>query len=173
MKGFLIACLLLVASMANAQISKLDKLFEQYQGKKGVTTLKIGAPMFKLLGNLKIDDEDMQTITPLLKNVKSLRMLIVEDGEDKALTGIIQGAVSNLKYEELMSLNNEGQDIRFMVENMSANADILNNLLLTINGDGQNLFMILDGAIPLKDVTSLVNEGNNKVSKNKGDNNKK
>lgn len=129
--------------------------------------------MFKLLGNLKIDDEDMQTITPLLKNVKSLRMLIVEDGEDKALTGIIQGAVSNLKYEELMSLNNEGQDIRFMVENMSANADILNNLLLTINGDGQNLFMILDGAIPLKDVTSLVNEGNNKVSKNKGDNNKK
>lgn len=173
MKGFLIACLLLVASMANAQISKLDKLFEQYHGKKGVTTLKIGAPMFKLLGNLKIDDEDMQTITPLLKNVKSLRMLIVEDGEDKALTGIIQGAVSNLKYEELMSLNNEGQDIRFMVENMSANADILNNLLLTINGDGQNLFMILDGAIPLKDVTSLVNEGNNKVSKNKGDNNKK
>ncbi|WP_312350792.1 DUF4252 domain-containing protein, partial [Sphingobacterium multivorum] len=130
-------------------------------------------PMFKLLGNLKIDDEDMQIITPLLKNVKSLRMLIVEDGEDKALTGIIQGAVSNLKYEELMSLNNEGQDIRFMVENMSANADILNNLLLTINGDGQNLFMILDGAIPLKDVTSLVNEGNNKVSKNKGDNNKK
>ena len=64
MKGFLIVCLLLVASMANAQISKLDKLFEQYQGKKGVTTLKIGAPMFKLLGNLKIDDEDMQKITP-------------------------------------------------------------------------------------------------------------
>lgn len=129
--------------------------------------------MFKLLGNLKIDDDDMQTITPLLKNVKSLRMLIVEDGEDKALTGIIQGAVSNLKYEELMSLNSEGQDIRFMVENMSANADILNNLLLTINGDGQNLFMILDGAIPLKDVTSLVNEGNNKVNKNKTENNKK
>ncbi len=128
--------------------------------------------MFKLLGNLKIDDDDMQTITPLLKNVKSLRMLIVEDGEDKALTGIIQGAVSNLKYEELMSLNSEGQDIRFMVENMSANADILNNLLLTINGDGQNLFMILDGAIPLKDVTSLVNEGNNKVNKNKTENNK-
>lgn len=129
--------------------------------------------MFKLLGNLKIDDDDMQTISPLLKNVKSLRMLIVEDGEDKALTDIIRGAVSNLKYEELMSLNSEGQDIRFMVENMSVNADILNNLLLTINGDGQNLFMILDGEIPLKDVTNLVNEGNNKANKNKGDNEKK
>jgi len=100
-------------------------------------------------------------------------MLIVEDGEDKALTDIIRGAVSNLKYEELMSLNSEGQDIRFMVENMSVNADILNNLLLTINGDGQNLFMILDGEIPLKDVTNLVNEGNNKANKNKGDNEKK
>lgn len=129
--------------------------------------------MFKLLGNLKIDDDDMQTISPLLKNVKSLRMLIVEDGEDKALTDIIRGAVSNLKYEELMSLNSEGQDIRFMVENMSVNADILNNLLLTINGDGQNLFMILDGEIPLKDVTNLVNEGNNKANKNKGDKEKK
>lgn len=162
MKGFLIVCLLLVASMANAQISKLDKLFEQYQGKKGVTTLKIGAPMFKLLGNLKIDDEDMQKITPLLKNVKSLRMLIVEDGEDKNLTSVIRSAVSNLKYEELMTLNSDGEDIRFLVENISANSDILNNLLLTINGDGQNLFMILDGAIPLKEVTSLVNENNNK-----------
>ncbi|PUV21881.1 MULTISPECIES: DUF4252 domain-containing protein [Sphingobacterium] len=162
MKGLLIACLLLVASMANAQISKLDKLFEQYQGKKGVTTLKIGAPMFKLLGNLKIDDEDMQKITPLLKNVKSLRMLIVEDGEDKNLTSVIRSAVSNLKYEELMTLNSDGEDIRFLVENISANSDILNNLLLTINGDGQNLFMILDGAIPLKEVTGLVNENNNK-----------
>ncbi|CAM3826889.1 MULTISPECIES: DUF4252 domain-containing protein [Sphingobacterium] len=162
MKGFLIVCLLLVASMANAQISKLDKLFEQYQGKKGVTTLKIGAPMFKLLGNLKIDDEDMQKITPLLKNVKSLRMLIVEDGEDKNLTSVIRSAVSNLKYEELMTLNSDGEDIRFLVENISANSDILNNLLLTINGDGQNLFMILDGAIPLKEVTGLVNENNNK-----------
>ena len=162
MKGLLIACLLLVASMANAQISKLDKLFEQYQGKKGVTTLKVGAPMFKLLGNLKIDDEDMQKITPLLKNVKSLRMLIVEDGEDKNLTSVIRSAVSNLKYEELMTLNSDGEDIRFLVENISANSDILNNLLLTINGDGQNLFMILDGAIPLKEVTGLVNENNNK-----------
>ena len=162
MKGFLIVCLLLVASMANAQISKLDKLFEQYQGKKGVTTLKIGAPMFKLLGNLKIDDEDMQKITPLLKNVKSLRMLIVEDGEDKNLTSVIRSAVSNLKFEELMTLNSDGEDIRFLVENISANSDILNNLLLTINGDGQNLFMILDGAIPLKEVTGLVNENNNK-----------
>ncbi|MDF2478440.1 MAG: hypothetical protein K0S24_3923 [Sphingobacterium sp.] len=162
MKGFLIVCLLLATSMANAQISKLDKLFEQYQGKKGVTTLKIGAPMFKLLGNLKIDDEDMQKITPLLKNVKSLRMLIVEDGEDKNLTSVIRSAVSNLKYEELMTLNSDGEDIRFLVENISANSDILNNLLLTINGDGQNLFMILDGAIPLKEVTGLVNENNNK-----------
>lgn len=162
MKGFLIACLLLAASMANAQISKLDKLFEQYQGKKGVTTLKIGAPMFKILGNLKIDDEDLQRISPLLKNVKSLRMLIVEDGEDKNLTSVIRDAVSNLKYEELMSMNSEGEDIRFLAENIESNADILNNLLLTINGDGQNLFMILDGAIPLREVTSLVNENNKK-----------
>ncbi|MDM1295624.1 DUF4252 domain-containing protein [Sphingobacterium sp. N143] len=148
--------------MANAQISKLDQLFEQYQGKKGVTTLKIGAPMFKLLGNLKIDDEDMQKITPLLKNVKSLRMLIVEDGEDKKLTDVIKGAVSHLNYEELMTMNSEGEDIRFLAEHISENTEILNNLLLTINGDGQNLFMILDGAIPLKEVTGLVNENNNK-----------
>lgn len=118
--------------------------------------------MFKILGNLKIDDEDLQKISPLLKNVKSLRMLIVEDGEDKNLTSVIRDAVSNLKYEELMSMNSEGEDIRFLAENIESNADILNNLLLTINGDGQNLFMILDGAIPLREVTSLVNENNKK-----------
>ena len=89
-------------------------------------------------------------------------MLIVEDGGDKNLTSVIRSAVSNLKYEELMTLNSDGEDIRFLVENISANSDILNNLLLTINGDGQNLFMILDGAIPLKEVTGLVNENNNK-----------
>ncbi len=161
MRAFITACLILVAGMANAQISKLDHLFEQYQGKKGVTTLKIGAPMFKLLSNLKIEDDDMKKIAPLLKNVKSLRMLIVEDSNDNTLTNAIKDALKNLHYDELMTLNSDGDDIRFLAENVSDKMDVLNNLLLTINGDGQNLFMILDGAIPLQEVTNLVNEKKN------------
>ena len=162
MKGFILGVFILLTSMAQAQTPKFDRLFESYQNQKGVTTIKIGAAMFKLLNKLKVDDDDLKTIQPLLSQVKSLKMLIVENGEaNSAIAKTISATIKGLKYEELMTLNNEGNNISFLVENVSDNTDFLTNLVLSIQSDdGSNIFMVLDGTVPMEAVQKLVNESN-------------
>jgi hypothetical protein len=51
----------------NAQISKLEKLFDQYQDTKGPPSIKIAKPMFNLLNKLDIQDAGIDQIRPLIK----------------------------------------------------------------------------------------------------------
>lgn len=153
MKTIMLICALLFASMAQAQISKLDEIFEQYKEQKGVTSIKIGKPMFKMLGKMNIDDADLETIRPLLSKINSIKMLIVEGG-DQNIKSSVSLAVDKLNYEELMVINSEGNKIRFLAK--SVEGDLLNNLLLSIVSDEDTIFMILDGAMKYDDINNLV-----------------
>ncbi|MFD1165744.1 DUF4252 domain-containing protein [Sphingobacterium daejeonense] len=154
MKTFMLIISLFVASMAQAQISKLDQIFEQYKEQKGVTSIKIGKPMFKMLNKMKINDADVETIKPLLSKINSIKMLVFKDaGSD--IQNQVSSAIGNLNYEELLVVNSDGNKIRFLAEN--TDGDFLSNLLLSINSEEETVFMILDGALKYDDINSLVN----------------
>jgi hypothetical protein len=154
MKTFMLIISLFVASMAQAQISKLDQIFEQYKEQKGVTSIKIGKPMFKMLNKMKINDADVETIKPLLSKINSIKMLVFEDaGSD--IQNQVSSAIGNLNYEELLVVNSDGNKIRFLAEN--TDGDFLSNLLLSINSEEETVFMILDGALKYDDINTLVN----------------
>lgn len=154
MKTFMLIISLFVASMAQAQISKLDQIFEQYKEQKGVTSIKIGKPMFKMLNKMKITDADVETIKPLLSKINSIKMLVFEDaGSD--IQNQVSSAIGKLNYEELLVVNSDGNKIRFLAEN--TDGDFLSNLLLSINSEEETVFMILDGALKYDDINTLVN----------------
>lgn len=171
-KLFLGLLLLAITSLgANAQLSKINQLFDKYQDVEGITSIKIGKPMFRMLNNLKLDDEDMDKIKPLLSAINSIQILIFQDEKDKKdstgatiknkidqtfIKNEMFNAVKNLHYDELMSVNTKGQKIKFLSNN--ANADILNNLVLSINSDTQNILMLLDGKISMNDISKLASE---------------
>lgn len=154
MKTFMLIISLFVVSMAQAQISKLDQIFEQYKEQKGVTSIKIGKPMFKMLNKMKINDSDVETIKPLLSKINSIKMLVFENA-GSAIQEEVNSAIGKLKYEELLVINSEGDKIRFLAENTGG--DFLSNLLLSINSDGETVFMILDGSLKYDDINALVN----------------
>ncbi len=154
MKTLMLIISLLVASMAQAQISKLDQIFEQYKEQKGVTSIKIGKPMFKMLNKMNIGDTDIETIRPLLSKVNSIKMLVFENA-GSAIQNEVTSAIGNLKYEELLVINSDGDKIRFLAENVDG--DFLDNLLLSINSEGETIFMILDGSLKYDDINALVN----------------
>ncbi|WP_223815481.1 MULTISPECIES: DUF4252 domain-containing protein [Sphingobacterium] len=156
MKTILVLISLFVCSMTQAQISKLDQIFEQYKEHKGVTSIKIGKPMFKMLNKMKMSDSDLETIKPLLSKVNSIKMLIFENA-GSSIQNDVSSAIRNLKYEELIAINSEGNNIKFLAENVDG--DFLSNLLLSINsGDGETIFMILDGALKYDDLNALVSK---------------
>lgn len=145
---------LLVATSAHAQISKLDQIFEQYKEQKGVTSIKIGKPMFKMLNKMNIDDADIETFKPLLSKVNSIKMLIFENASS-VVQNEVASAIGNLKYEELLVINSDGDKIRFLAENVDG--DLLDNLLLSIDSGEETIFMILDGSLRYDDINALVN----------------
>ncbi len=155
MKTILLIISLFVAGMAQAQISKLDQIFEQYKEHKGVTSIKIGKPMFKMLNKMKISDADVETIKPLLSKINSIKMLIFENA-GSSVRNEVSSAIRNLKYEELMVINSDGNNIKFLAENVEG--EFLNNLLLSINSDEETIFMILDGALKYDDINTLVSK---------------
>ena len=153
----------------NAQKDNLNKLFEKYQEAEGVTSIKISKPMFSMLNKLNIDDEELGQIKPLLNKINGLRILIVEKPKVSAkpediklqnqflkLQGDITSSLKNMKYEELITVNSKDNKIKFL--SADATNGILDDLLLSINSEGNTMLLMLDGKISMDDVNNLVNE---------------
>jgi len=156
MKAILSMLMLLVATIANAQVSELDRIFDTYQEAKGVTSIKIGKPMFNMLNKMNLKDSEMGQIQPLLAKINSIKMLIIEDSGNTTVKDEVKKAFSNIHYEELMAIHSEGSRIKFLAENIADS--VLNNLLLDISDEDNTMFMILDGRINYDDLNKLVEE---------------
>ncbi|WP_447641842.1 MULTISPECIES: DUF4252 domain-containing protein [Chitinophagaceae] len=158
--------MLLSILYSHAQMNKIDEIFDKYQDTEGLTSVKIGKPMFRMLNNLNIQDEDLAKIKPLLKDINSIQILIFEkdsidnpnrsSGQQNNLSNEIFSAVKNLHFQELMSVNSKGQKIRFLTEDASSN--IINKLVLSITGNSQNILMLLDGKVNMDDISKLADD---------------
>ena len=174
MKKIIIIIAVFFTSTAFAQLNDVHKIFDKYQDVEGITSIKVGKPMFNLLNKLNIQDEDLQKIKPLLGKVNSINILI--SGADKVLDSLadikpglikqgqspvglqneINLAVKKLNYEELVTINSSGRKIKLMTVNSTS--DILHNLLLSITGSDENVLMLLDGEIPMNELNKFISE---------------
>ena len=167
----------LISSDVFAQLNDVHKIFEKYQDVEGITSIKVGKGMFGLLNKLKIEDEVVQKIKPLLGKVNSINILISGGGKLlDSLTGIksnliklgdniplglqneINLAVKKLNYEELVTITSSGRKIKLLT--VDSNGDFLHNLLLSITGAEQNILMLLDGDVPMSELSKFISESN-------------
>lgn len=157
-----------------AQLNDLHKIFEKYQETDGITSIKVGKPMFSILNKLNIQDEDLQKIKPLLGKVNSINILV--SGGAKLLDSLVdlgsfsiqQGrtppglqneinlAVKKLNLEELVTINSSGRKIKLLT--VGSSGDILHTLLLSITGSDQNVLMLLDGDIPMSELSKFISD---------------
>lgn len=164
--------LFLLSTNIFGQTEELNKLFDKYQDTEGVTSIKIAKPMFKLLNNLKIDDEELGKIQPLLGKVNGLKMLVLEKSGTSKNPIINEGKIEkeiatslkNMKYEELVTVNSKDAKIKFMAQDITAN--VMDNLILNIISEDSSVLMMLDGKISIDDVNNLMSETKNVTSLN-------
>lgn len=164
--------LFLLSTNIFGQTEELNKLFDKYQDTEGVTSIKIAKPMFKLLNNLKIDDEELGKIQPLLGKVNGLKMLVLEkSGTSKnpiinegKIEKEIAASLKNMKYEELVTVNSKDAKIKFMAQDITSN--VMDNLILNIISEDSSVLMMLDGKISMDDVNNLMSETKNVTSLN-------
>ncbi len=168
----LLIVLFLLSTNIFGQTEELNKLFDKYQDTEGVTSIKIAKPMFKLLNNLKIDNEELGKIQPLLGKVDGLKMLVLEKSktsdnslvDEKKIEKEIAASLKNMKYEELVTVNNRDAKIKFMAQDITAN--VMDNLILNIMSEDTSVLMMLDGKISMDDVSKLMEETQTKTSVN-------
>ncbi|WP_292010362.1 DUF4252 domain-containing protein [Chryseobacterium sp.] len=160
------------------QKEKLDQLFDKYQEVEGVTSIKIAKPMFGMLSSLNIKDSQLDQIKPLLSKINGLKILITENPEtadssegmkvksdlDK-IKKDISSYLKNLNYNEVMTVNNSGNKIKFL--SADAKEGMLDDLLLSINSEsGENVLVMLDGKLSMDDVNKIISSSEAKIKGN-------
>lgn len=173
-KIFFVCIFFFVCSNIFAQKEKLNEIFDKYQNVEGIISIKITKPMFNMLSELDINDEELQQIKPLLSKIDSIKILVMEMPEDKEnvsknnknkekmiedfkkASSEIFEAVRNLNYEELMSVNSRENKIKFLSSGVSNG--FYDNLLLSVNSDKTNVLLMLDGKISINEISNLINK---------------
>jgi hypothetical protein len=173
-KIFFVCLFFFVCSNIFAQKEKLNEIFDKYQNVEGIISIKITKPMFNMLSELDINDEELQQIKPLLSKIDSIKILVMEMPEDKEnvsknnknkekmiedfkkASSEIFEAVRNLNYQELMSVNSRENKIKFLSSGVSNG--FYDNLLLSVNSDKTNVLLMLDGKISINEISNLINK---------------
>ncbi|MBF0598160.1 DUF4252 domain-containing protein [Faecalibacter rhinopitheci] len=153
MKKIIFLFAIVTASFLNAQTSKFNQLFEQLQNTKGVTTISVNKGMFNMISNLKLENE-VENFSEIIKGINSIKLIVVESKSNQMVQKKLKNMVKDMKLEELLAINNEGNKIKFYTEDSGAKS--FKNLLLDISSGEENVFMVLDGEIKASDINKQI-----------------
>ncbi len=146
-------CLALCSMVVWAQ-SPVQSLFDKYQDHPDFSTVTISPKMFQLIAKLDIDEVE-DDLEDLVKSIKGLRILIKDSGDTDALYREASTEIGKGSYEELLTVRDEGENVRFMIKEGSG--DIIEELVLLVGGGDQFVLLDLRGDMDIKDIGKLGN----------------
>ena len=152
MKKLLFLLIMLIPFMGMAQKSPIDKLFDKYANKDGLTTVNISGA---LLGFASKIDSGPQA--DMLSALKGVRILAVDDDDlNKELDFYKElkdnGFFDNHKYESLMEVTEKDEVVRFFAK--STDDGKFSELLLVVGGD-DNALISIRGVIDPENIGKL------------------
>ncbi len=150
----IIFLLLLCLPLTVMSQSLAQKTATNYEGKKGYTTVNISKSMFKMLSRIKTTDPEYQNFQKFLSNLEGFKILVEEDAKNKTFKNdlsLLAQSLSKKGYEELMSINEDGNNISFKVLEKN---NRIRELVMSITGE-DNVLMIISGDFILDDLISI------------------
>ncbi|MHA7111964.1 DUF4252 domain-containing protein [Sunxiuqinia elliptica] len=141
MKKLLIFIICLIPLLGMAQKSPVDKLFDKYANKKGLTTVNISGALLGLAS--QIDNQSAEA--KMLSDLDGVRILAVDDDDLNREVDFYKelendGFFKNHDYEVLMEVTEENEVVRFFAR--SAGNGKFSELLLVVGGDDNALISI-------------------------------
>ncbi len=153
-KLILSLCFSLLGLAIQAQISALDQFFKDYQDDPAFTVVNISPKMFQMLAQIDAEDEDSAEVMELVKGITSLRILVREESDGTKLYNDAFSRISKNGFEELLTVRDQGENIRFLVKEGSS-PNIIQQLVLLVGGADDFVLMDLTGTINLKTIGKL------------------
>ena len=135
-----------------AQNSAVEKLFNKYKGKEGVTTVQISPELFQMVKAMEIEEIEEHDIP--LDKITSVKILTIEDEEGYENVNFYNEIKNDLNvndFKEVMTVDDGGETVRMW---MKVNENTLSEFLLIVGGD-DNVLIYITGDFNMKDLEGL------------------
>ncbi len=136
--------------------------FDKFDGQDDVTSIIVNKKMFDLMSKVKMDasDKEAQQYLNLIKKLDNLKVFTTKSTivENEMRAASEKYSKTN-GLEELMSVNQEGRNIKIMVKSGAKDSQVL-ELLMFIEG-GQNedtVLLSLTGDFDLNEISVLTDK---------------
>ena len=152
MRHIITLVILLLVGTSYGQEDAITKYFNQYRDDDRFTMVSINKKMFELIANVAEEDVDNEVLE-MISEMDGLKILTTEEDPRKYYDEAI-AKLNTKEYEELMTVRDKEQNIRFMVKD-SNSGKIVDELLLLVGGDDEFVFISFVGKIYLKKIGKL------------------
>ncbi len=135
-----------------AQNSAVDKLFNKYSGKEGITTVKISPEVFQVIKAMEIDDIKAEVFP--FEKVSSVKILTVEEEELWEGVNFYEEIKNDLDlddFAEVMTVQDGGETVRMW---MKVDQQTMSEFLLIVGGD-DNVLVYIHGSFNMNDLADL------------------
>jgi hypothetical protein len=154
----MITALFLIPMMAGAQ-SAYDKFFEKYAGQDGYTSVNVTKEMFQMFASMG-DSKDTSVVEmkKAIEKLTGLRVLTcnadsVKPGKATAFYSEAAALFTSPAYKELMTVNDDGENVRFLTKTSSDGK--ISEMIMLIRDKHEVVIMSITGTIDLSSISKL------------------
>lgn len=135
--------------------------FDKFDGQDDVTSVIVNKKMFQLMGNVK--NKESQQYLNLIKKLDNLKVFTTSSTRVTSdMKATAEKYIKTAGLEELMRVNDKGQNIKILVKSGSGSTQI-KELLMFIEGSGkgnETVLMSLTGDFDLNEISLLTEKMN-------------
>lgn len=137
-------------------------VFDKYDGQDEVTSVIVNKKMFQMMGNVKNTDKEAQQYLALVKKLDNLKVFTTSNAKFAAdMKGTSDKYIKSARLEELMRVNDKGQNIKIMVKSGATETKVKELLMFIEGGKGQEtVLMSLTGDFDLNDLSTIAEKMN-------------
>ncbi len=150
----LLAVMLIGLGSATAQDNAIARYFTDYQESDEFTKISVTGKMFSLFTELDAQNEDEKAILEAISKLKGIKGLVRENAENgnKMFAAAIKKMDADGSYEELMTVEDVKENIRFMIRDENG---VINELLMVRGAEREFMIMSLFGEIDLSTISRI------------------
>ncbi len=154
MKNLVLLPLFLLAALTSfAQNDAISKFFDKYAEDERFTVVYISPKMFQMVAKIETDDPDWNKVREVIKDLGGLRVLTADSiGDGVAMLKEAIGRVPSKEYEELLTVRDGQEHVRFLIKESN---DVITELLLLVGSPDEFTMLSFTGKINLDKISSL------------------
>ncbi len=141
-----------LGSTVFGQKDAVTKYFDKYKNDDRFTTVYVSPKMFQMIAQVAQEEYD-EDIVEMVRELEGLHILTTEHNSAQFYKEAI-ATINTNQYEELMTVRDGGQNVKFMVKDQEG-GNVVNELLLLVGGEDEFVLLSFVGKIYLDKVAKL------------------